>query len=144
MTYAPVVVVALHANGQGTQGPFDGVEGRLPAQIVVDDGPRGGWPAVVELPDQRTATVPVFPPLSTPASVSVGNGFTLRQLGEVYPGLTTVLAQSYTSQAIQHSRIDLGRFGSFPQCRSQCVFHGNLLCCENRGRGIVDTDPVSC
>lgn len=93
MTHAPVVVVALHANDKRVEGTFDGVEGGLLAQIVVDDGPGGGRPAVIELPDQRTSTVPVFSPLSTPASVGVGNSFALCQLGEVYPGLTKVLAQ---------------------------------------------------
>lgn len=84
---APVVVVALDADDGGKEGPLDGVEAGLPAEVVVDDGPRGGGPAVVQLPDEGAAAAAVFAPLAAPAAVGVGKGFTLRQLAQVRPRL---------------------------------------------------------
>lgn len=65
---------AFGGDGEGGEGAADGEEGGFGAQVVVDEGPGGDGPAVVELPDERAGVVfaPGTFPLAAPETVGGG------------------------------------------------------------------------
>ena len=83
MTDVPVMVFPLDTDDNGAQRPGDGVICCLFPEVIVDDRPRGAGPAVIELPDQGATTFAVLAPFTPPATVSVGHGFALCELGEI-------------------------------------------------------------
>ena len=87
MADTPVVMFALHSNRDRTQRSLDDVEGWFLSQIMIHDRPGCRGPAIVELPHQSTATSAILSPLPSPIAVRVSHGFTLCQLGQVYPSL---------------------------------------------------------
>ena len=75
MINAPVVIGTSYTNGHWAKRPLYGVICGLLAMIVVDDGPRGPGPAVIELPDEGPTTEAIVAPLTTPILISKFHGF---------------------------------------------------------------------
>ena len=83
VTHAPVVMFPPHTDSHWRQHSRHGVVAWLAAQVVIYDGPAGAGPAVVELPYQCAAAVPIVAPLLSPAAVAEHQRLTLDQLREV-------------------------------------------------------------
>ena len=80
MINAPVMMGALHANGDWAKCSLYCIVRRLLTVIVVDEGPRGTWPAIVELPDESSTTETIVAPLATPALIREFHCFGLNEL----------------------------------------------------------------